>query len=99
MNKCIFQLWEESSREGLILQDGCSIHLNEYERNIFIRSVYSSRNPEVPNTYERIVGSEIEAFVSDILFEKLKSNRNIRISETEKNNLISLEEILFKPSI
>jgi uncharacterized protein YutD len=98
MNKCIFQLWEESQRDGIILSDGCSIHLSETDRDTYIKNIYSQRDSEVPDSYDRVVGLGVETFVSDILFEKLQKEKVIRLNEIEKNNLISMEEILFKPN-
>lgn len=98
MNKCVLQLWEESSRDGVILQDGCSIHVSESERDSYLKGVYDSRTPKIPSSYERIVGTTVEAFVSDNLYSKLLDSKNLRLTEIEKNNLISLEEIIFKPN-
>ena len=98
MNKCVLQLWEESSRDGVILQDGCSIHVSNSERDSYLKSVYDSRTPNIPISYDRIVGSPVEAFISDNLFSKLLDSKNLRLTEIEKNNLISLEEIIFKPN-
>jgi hypothetical protein len=98
MNKCVFQLWEESQRDGTILSDGCSIHLSETDRDSYIKDIYSQRDSEIPDSYDRVVGLGVETFVSDILFEKLQKEKAIRLNEIEKNNLISMEEILFKPN-
>ena len=98
MNKCIFQLWEESERGRGVRPDGCSIHLDDSELNIFLQNIYKSRGDEVPNEYDRVVGSHIECFVSDNLYDKLLESGTIRLFESEKNNLISMEEIIFKPN-
>ena len=37
MNKVILQLWEESNVNEGILSDGCSLHLNLSERDIYVK--------------------------------------------------------------
>jgi hypothetical protein len=98
MNRCIFQLWEESQRDGTVLSDGCSVHLSETDRDSYVNSIYSQRDSQVPDSYNRFVGLGVETFISDILYEKLQEEKTIRLNEIEKNNLISMEEILFKPN-
>ena len=70
MNKCVFQLWEESERGFGTRPDGCSIHIDSDNRNNYIKSIYDSRKDEVPNIYDKIIGSELEAFIDDELFKK-----------------------------
>jgi hypothetical protein len=96
MNKCIIQFWEESEINNEIKSDGCSLHIDNIERVKFIKEIYNSRDQNVPESYDRISGKELTCFISDVLFERLLEIVNLRLSEIEKNNLISLEEIIFK---
>jgi len=97
MNKCLFQLWEESERGWGVRPDGCSIHLDESEYRKYISSIYESRKDDhVPDEYDRIVGKNIECFISDTLYDKLVESGSLRLLESEKNNLISMQEIIFK---
>jgi len=96
MNKCIIQFWEESEFNSDIKPDGCSIHIDNIERVNYIKKIYNSRGQDIPESYDRISGKEISCFISDTLFEKLLESGSFRLSEIEKNNLISLEEIIFK---
>jgi hypothetical protein len=96
MNKCLFQLWEESERGWGIRPDGCSIHLDQSEFKKYISKIYDSRTDDVPYEYDRVVGKIIDCFISDTLFDKLKESGSIRLLENEKNNLISMQEIIFK---
>lgn len=98
MNKCVFQLWEESERGWGVRPDGCSIHLDDTELKNYLDNIYNNRGYEVPNEYDRTVGDSIECFISDNLYNKLLESGNIRLFESEKNNLISMEEIIFKPN-
>jgi hypothetical protein len=98
MNKCIFQFWEESERGWGIRPDGCSIHSTKEELNIFIENIYKNRGDDVPKEYDRIIGDPMECFISDKLYDKLKQSGSLRLFESEKNNLISMEEIIFKPN-
>ena len=97
MNKVILQLWEESERGFGTRPDGCSIHIDSDNRNNYIKSIYDSRKDEVPNIYDKIIGSELEAFIDDDLFKKLNEEKSIRLIEPELNNLIKFEELIIKP--
>jgi len=96
MNNCLLQVWEESRRKKDPISYGCSLHLNKDEYKKYIDSIYLDRGDNVPDSYERIIGTNVECFVSDLVFNKLLSDGTIRLMETEKNNLISLNEIFFK---
>lgn len=96
MNRVILQLWEESNRESGVFTDGCSIHIDESERNSFISRVYIDRNDKkVPEQYDRVVGGEIEVFVSDSVYQLVLDKKSIKLSEVEFNNLIRFEEIIY----
>jgi hypothetical protein len=96
MNKVILQIWEVSERGYGTRSDGCSIHTDSENRNNYIKSIYDSRGDMVPNTYDKIIGSELEAFIDDELFKKLNEEKSIRLIEPEFNNLIKFEEIIIK---
>jgi hypothetical protein len=96
MNKVILQLWEESERGFGTRPDGCSIHIDSDNRNNYIKSIYDSRKDEVPNIYDKIIGSELEAFIDDELFKKLNEEKSLRLIEPELNNLIKFEELIIK---
>jgi hypothetical protein len=96
MNKVVLQLWEESEKGFGTRPDGCSIHIDLYNRNNYIRYIYGSRGDIVPETYDKIIGSELEAFIDDELFKKLNVEKSIRLIEPELNNLIKFEEIIIK---
>ena len=94
MNKVILQIWEESERGFGVRPDGCSLHINSEERNIYIKSIYDNRDSEVPTEYDRIVGDEFLAFIGDDLFEIVNRDKSIRITEYQMNNLISMEDLI-----
>jgi len=96
MNKCILQFWEESERGWGVRPDGCSIHLNVEHYNLYLKGIYNNRGDIVPNEYDRIVGDYIYCFLSDSLYGEILKKNSIRISEVEKNNLISNDDIIFK---
>jgi hypothetical protein len=97
MNKCVFQFWEESDKNKGVTPDGCSIHIDLDERERFLNDFYNRLSNKVPNEYERILGKEIYCFVSDEIYDRLVEKKSIKLLEVEKNNLISLQEIIFKP--
>ncbi len=94
MNKCLFQFWEQSNIDGNIYPSGCSLHLDIDAYQMYITREEST---ELPNSYDRFFMNPIECFISDSIFEKLNTFKSIRLKENEKNNLITLEEIIFKP--
>ena len=96
MNKVVLQLWEESERGFGTRPDGCSIHIDSDNRNNYIKSIYDSRGDKVPNTYDKIIGSELEAFIDDELFKNLNDEKSLRLIEPELNNLIKFEELIIK---
>ena len=98
MNKCYFQLWEESERGCGVRPDGCSIHLSPIDHSKYLNEIYLVRQSAVliPDEYERISGGILECFISDSLFDSLKDRGSIRLMEHEVNNLIKLEELIFK---
>jgi len=98
MNKIVLQLWEESGRGWGVRPDGCSIHTDIAERDRYVESIYASRrgSDSVPEEYERIVGSPVEAYVDDSMFETLRSEKSIRLAQHQMNNLVSMEDIIIR---
>jgi hypothetical protein len=94
MNKCVLQFWEESIRDFGIIPDGCSLHIDLDEHRNFLKSFYDKRDGNAPDEYDRIFGDEIVCFISDSLYNNLLDKNSIRLLENEKNNLISMEEII-----
>jgi hypothetical protein len=96
MNKVILQLWEESNTKEGFLSDGCSLHLNVEERNIYVSSIYDGRdNSIIPDEYDRTVGKYLEVFVEDKLFNMISEEKSVKINESAFQNLIKFEEITF----
>lgn len=85
MEKVIIQLWEISNSDNTILSDGCSIHINDIHRTEFVK-ITSSRE-------ERPVGSPSDVLINKNIFEILKKDFTIRLSEAEMNNLIGLKDL------
>jgi hypothetical protein len=96
MNKVILQLWEESNTKEGFLSDGCSLHLSVKERDIYVSSIYNSRdNSIIPNEYDRIIGEWVEVFVEDKIFNMIIEEKSIKINESAFQNLLKFEEIIF----
>lgn len=96
MNRCIIQLWEESERGWGVRPDGCSIHVNEERKELYINGIYNNRGVDVPDEYDRPIGNSIECFISDDLFDRVSQSGTIRLFEMEKNNLIKMEELIIR---
>ncbi len=97
MNRCYLQFWEESERNWGVRPDGCSIHISVKEHHIYTNTVYEIRDvSNIPDEYDRIVGSMIECFVSDDIYNQLLSEKSLRLMEYEMNNLINFEDIILK---
>ena len=100
MNRVVLQFWEESCRGKNPIPDGCSIHLSSEDRKNYIDSIYKERiGCEVPDEYDRIVGSEIESFIDDALYEILKKEKSIRLYQHQYSNLINMNEIIIKETV
>ena len=96
MNRILLQLWEESDRILGLAQDGCSLHIDDAERSIYIDSVYRDRTGSVPNEYDKIIGDPIYVFIEDNLFILLKDEKSIRIPQYQLNNLIEMGDLTYK---
>lgn len=96
MNKCYLQLWEQSFLDGNI-PDGCSVHVDLQYHSCYVDQLYGSRNlVSIPQNYDRVVGLPFECFISDDLYELLLCEKNIRLSEVEKSNLIRFQDLITK---
>ena len=95
MNKVILQLWQESNIDEGSLSDGCSLHISVEERNFYVSNIYRGRNSDVPDKYDRIVGDYIEVFVSDEIYNKLKTEMSMKIPESAFQNLLKFEELIY----
>lgn len=97
MNRVIFQFWENSILNLDVMSDGCSLHIDNSERNRWVENIYSERTiNDIPDEYDRIVGEPLICFVDDDLFQKIQNFKTIRISENQLNNLIDMNEIIIK---
>ena len=76
MNKVILQIWEESERGQGSRPDGCSLHIDLNNQKKYVKDSYEDRSGDVPDTYERIVGDPIEAFIDDGLFDIINEDKN-----------------------
>jgi hypothetical protein len=96
MNRVFLQLWEESERGWGVRPDGCSLHIDNIELDKYVDNIYKDRGDDIPNEYERTIGSSIETFIDDELFDKVISSKSIRISQSSLNNLILMNELIIK---
>jgi len=95
MKKVILQIWEESIGDKC-RQAGCSIHIDSISRDQFVEFIYKNRNIDnIPDSYERIVGSPAEVFITDDLFNFLYKDKSIRLMKHEMNNLLMVEDIIY----
>lgn len=100
MNKVLLQFWEESERGWGVRPDGASLHINVESYRKYLNNIYDSRRDiqDVPNEYNRVVGSVIETVVSDDIYNMLLSEKNIRLPQYQLNNLIKLKDIIVDAS-
>ena len=95
MNKVLLQFWEESERGWGVRPDGASLHINVESYRKYLSDIYDSRDTQdVPNEYDRVVGSVIETVVSDDIYNMVLSEKNIRLPQYQLNNLIKLKDII-----
>ena len=96
MNKIILQLWEESNMKEGFLSDGCTLHIDSIEKNKYISEIYKGRDSSnVPSEYDRIVGDEVIAFVPDKIYDSVKKEGTLKLSEPAFQNLLKFDEIIF----
>jgi hypothetical protein len=94
MNEVFLQLWEQSDEDLGIIQDGCSLHIDESDLKKYLDGFYSNRNIEnVPNQYDSAVGEPSKVWINDVLYAILQRDGFIRLEQYELNNLIGLKGI------
>ena len=95
MNKVLLQLWEESNTKEGFLSDGCSLHLNLKERDIFVSSVYKNRdNSIIPNEYDRIVGELSQSNIPVHTRHAIEQQREKMIKQAYDDSLTA-KDMLF----
>lgn len=95
MKTIYLQFWEESERGWGVRPDGASIHINMESHKNYINEIYSDRNlNQVPNEYDRVVGTLIEVMATDSIYELLSTSKSMRIPQYQLNNLIKLKDII-----
>jgi hypothetical protein len=94
MRKVYLQYWEESERGWGVRPDGCSLHMNNDNRDSYIKSIYESRDDNVPDEYDRFVGNPIEVSVSDSIYNEIvENNGSIRLMQHSLTNCKLMGEI------
>ena len=72
MKKVILQEWLESERGWGTRPDGCSIHLSEEDRKVFIsQQVEGLPDDFVPDEYSRPDGDPSEAWVDNDIYDNM----------------------------
>lgn len=95
MNKVLLQFWEESERKNGVKPDGASLHIDMESYKKYLGNIYGNRViQDIPDEYDRIVGTSIETIVSDDIYNLVLSEKNIRLSQYQLNNLIKLKNII-----
>jgi hypothetical protein len=96
MGDVILQIWEESTLGDGIRQDGCSLHINNDLRTLFIDEYYMDRDVNVPNTYEIPVGKPCRVILSEELYNVVSNVGSVRLMQNELNNLFLMGDIIPK---
>jgi len=86
MKEVYIQLWEIWLIDNSIQSDGCSLHISLSSRNNFLQNLER-------NTTERPVGKQEIVYVDNSIYQILKRKSDIRLSEVEFNNSLSLKRI------
>lgn len=92
MNKCLLQRWEFFDGKDY-LPNGSTIHIDENSHSEYLKHVYNRKESK---SFDVVLGTSINCFVSDSIFDSLNQNMTIILSENELNNLISLEDLIIK---
>lgn len=75
-NVVVVQKWEESERGWGTRPDGFSLHLNDADRQAFIKEYWDGMPPSAPDDYSRPDGTYYKAEVDDKTFTELKASKN-----------------------
>lgn len=86
MKIAVLQLWEIIFPDNSIQSDGCSLHLCDVNRDEFIKNYRGVIG-------ERPVGLSQKVEIEISIYNSLKNNFNIRLTEVEFNNLLGLKNI------
>jgi len=86
MKLSYIQLWEILLTDNSIQSDGCSLHLTIADRDFFLDKMSQSNDERPCGIYEKV-------FVSDLIWEIVKKEKSVRISEVEFNNSLNLKNI------
>jgi len=80
----VVQKWEESEKGWGIRPDGYSLHLNEEDRETYIKNYWDGMPNEVQEEYSHPSGTPYLADVDEETYEKIKASpKGIRVY---KNN-------------
>jgi hypothetical protein len=92
MKEVYIQLWEIFLVDKSIQSDGCSLHISLSSRNNFLQNLER-------NIIERPVGKQETVYVDDSIYQILKVESDIRLSEVEFNNSLNLKRIKVYDSV
>lgn len=90
----LLQLWEHSSKSNGSIPDGCTLHINDENRQNFIENVFKKRGRKTPNRYERPIGTYIDVEITDDIYKILLEKGSVKIKQFEFRNLIDLNDIV-----
>ena len=94
MNKVLLQFWEESKRKDGVIPDGASLHIDISSYGEYIKDIYSNREIEIPNDYNRVIGPPIEVEANDDIYHMIISEKTVRLTQYQLNNLIKIKDIV-----
>ncbi len=106
LHEIIYVCWEEVERGWGERPDGCSLHLNVADSAVFEKNFYESL-PEkykyfghklgpLPEEYDRPAGKSVTAYVTNELYEKIKTSENgIRLWKEQERTAFKSEELVY----
>ena len=75
LQEIVYVDWTESERGWGLRPDGCSLHLNEHEYELFLRDYNRSLPEDVPDEYS-FTNKPVVAYSSNSLVEKIKTSEH-----------------------
>ena len=89
--------WTESEAGWGQRPDGCSIHLQKEDVDVYVKEYWDTMPKEVPDEYSRPDSNAREVVVSDKLYKEIKKTKNgLRLWQSELREKKEKDEILFK---
>ncbi len=93
LKEVIYVNWEEYESGWGVRPDGCSLHLTKTDCQNYLKE---QKLKETSNEYSRPAGKPVIAYVTPLIYKKIKENHGtLRIWKTEERKLVKEKELVY----